>query len=106
GDVFHHDRVGSDFRAIADHDRAEDFRARPDHDTVTERRMPLAGVPGSAAVRNSMIERAIVADFSGLPDHDAHAVIDEEAPSDTRAGMDFDPRQETSDVRSKACEPF
>src|SRR3546814_7331793 len=48
-----------------------------------------------AAEGDVVIQRDAVADFSGLADHDAHAVIDEEIFPDARPGMDFDAGQES-----------
>ena len=36
--------------------------------------------------RNALIDGHVVADLGGLADDHAHAVIDEEAPADFRAG--------------------
>ena len=52
-----------------------------------------------------MVERAVVADLGGLADDDTHAVIDEETPADSGAGVDLDAGQETANVRQKARKP-
>ena len=53
--------------------------------------MTLAVREARSAERHALIDRAAVADFGGLADHDAHAVIDEDAFADLRARMDLDP---------------
>jgi hypothetical protein len=53
--------------------------------------MAFALLPGRAAERDAVIQRAVVADLGGLTDDDAHAVIDEEPPPDARGRMDLDP---------------
>src|SRR5690606_1394709 len=47
-----------------------------------------------------------IADYGGLADHDAHAVIDKEAPPYLGAGMDFDACQPAADMGNKARQPF
>ena len=47
-----------------------------------------------------MVEHHVVADLGGLADHDAHAVVDEEASADRRAGMDLDAGQPARDLRA------
>ena len=42
--------------------------------------MTLALLPAGTAQGYAVVEGAVVADDSGLADHDAHAVIDEETP--------------------------
>ena len=71
-------------------DRPEDLGPGADHHAVAQRRMALALVPGGAAERHAVIQGDVVADLGGLADHDAGAVVDEEAPADARAGMNVD----------------
>ena len=68
-----------------------------------KRRMALlpAGQRG-AAQGHALIKRAIVADFGGLADDDAHAVIDKQPPADVSAGMNFDPGKEPPEMRYEA----
>ena len=91
--ILHHHRIGADPRIVADRDRTQDLGARPHHHARFQRGMALALVPRSAAQRDAVIERAIVADFGGLAHHHAHAVIDEHAAADGGAGVDFDAGQ-------------
>src|SRR6185312_17184819 len=65
----------------------------------------LAVVPGDAAERDAVVERAIVPDLRGLADHDTHAVVDEDAAADDGAGVDLDAREEARHVRREAREP-
>src|SRR5258706_2347146 len=51
------------------------------------------------------MERALVADCRRLADHDAHAVIDEDAPADGGPRMDLDAGEEADPVRDEAREP-
>ena len=83
------------------------LRTRADDDVVADRRMALlpallARRPG-AAEGHPMIERAIIADLGGFADHDAHAVIDEQAAADARPGVDLDPGQYPPDMRHEAA---
>src|SRR3546814_8782817 len=68
-------------RARVDGDGAEDLCPRTDDDVIREGRVALAGdtVRGiGAAERHALIDGYIVADFGGLADHHAEAVIDEQ----------------------------
>ena len=51
-----------------------------------------------------MVERHIVAHNRRLTNHHSHAVIDEEATADGRAGMDLDPRAVAGQLREAACQ--
>ena len=63
--------------------------------------MALAGFLPRAAKGHSLIQGDVVADDRGLADDDAHAMIDEEAPADFRAGMDFDSGDEPAELRQR-----
>jgi len=52
-----------------------------------------------------VIERAVVADLSRLADDHAHAVVDEETPSDRGPGMDFNAGQPALPMGSKPRKP-
>src|SRR6185503_6327707 len=67
--------------------------------------MALALVARGAAECHAVIQGAVVTDFRGLSDHHTHAVIDEEAPADLCAGMDFYTGQTAADVRDEPGEP-
>ena len=56
-----------------------------------------------AAEGDALVERHVVADLGGLADHHAHAVIDEEAPTDLRARMDLDAGEEAAEVAHEAA---
>ena len=92
-----HDRVCADPRASSDGDGPKNFRAGADDDAIFQRRMALARRPGRAAQRHAVIQRDIVADLGGLADHDAGAMIDEEALADLRRRMDVDIGQKTAE---------
>ncbi len=55
-----------------------------------------------SAQRDALVDGDIVADFGGLADDHAHAVIDEKTPADSRAGMDFDSGQQARELRQRA----
>ena len=52
--------------------------------------MALAGVLAGAAEGDAVVDGAVVADLGGLADDDAHAVVDEQALADLRAGVYLD----------------
>jgi hypothetical protein len=49
--------------------------------------------------RNTLVEKAIIANFGGLADHHTHPVIDEETASDPGSGMDLNSRQPPAELR-------
>ena len=93
GHVGDHDGVGADLRAVPDRDRAEQLRAGADRDVVLHRRVALAGGEARAAERDALVERDVVADRRRLPDHDARAVVDEQALADLGGRVDLDAGQ-------------
>ena len=64
--------------------------------------MALALLAARAAQRDALVQQHVVADFGGLADHHAHAVIDEEAAADGGAGVDFDAGEKAADLRNHA----
>ena len=104
GNIAQHDRTGADAAVLANSDVAENFRAAADHHAVFDRGMPLAVLLAGASESHALIESHIVADDRGLADHDAHAVIDEQAAPNLRAGMNFDSGQQTRNLREPARE--
>ncbi len=104
-DVPHDYRVGADLGPVADQDRPQDLRAGAhDHGppSVGCRLPAFHDVPAQS---NAVVERAVVADFGGFADDDAHPVVDEHPPADRRAGVDFDAGQPAAPVRQPAREP-
>ena len=90
GQVAEHDAAGTDAGIVADVDRAEDFGARTDQDIVAKGGVPLAGILAGAAEGHAVVDGAVVADLSGLAEHDAHAVVDEQTLADGGTGVDLD----------------
>ena len=64
--------------------------------------MPLAAAQTRATERDAFIERDVVADFCRLADQHAHSVIDEEALTDRRSGVDFDTRCKPDEIGEEA----
>ena len=51
--------------------------------------MTLAGIVAGTAERYTVINGAVVADFGGLADNDAHAVVDKQAAANGRTRMNL-----------------
>src|SRR6185295_15314572 len=100
--VTDHDRARADLRALADVDRAQHAGAGADDHAVPDGRVALAGLLARAAERDALVHRHVLADLGRLPDHDAHAVVDEEARADGRAGVDLDACEEPGDLADQA----
>ena len=99
----HHHRTRADLAVATDGHRAKNRRASADDHAVFDRRMPFLFFQTRPSQRNALIDRHIVGDLSGLPDHHSHAVIDKETLADLSAGMDLDSSEETTDVADKAA---
>ena len=89
--------VTTDASALANRDRPEHLGTGPQNDIILDCGMPLAtdaiGRVG-AAQRHALIDRHIVADIGRFAD-DGKAVVDEQMPTDLRAGMDIDGSQKS-----------
>ena len=59
-----------------------------------------------ATERHALIKRAVVADEGSFADDNPHAVIDEDAPAEDGARMDFDSGEKADDLREEAREQF
>ncbi len=68
--------------------------------------MPLALVPGGAAQRHALVQGAVVADFGSFANHHAHAVVDEDAPAQRGAGVDFNAGETARQLRGEPSQPF
>ena len=88
-----HHGARADLGVVADRDIAQNLGAGPDHHVVADGGMALALLLAGSAQRHALVQQYIVADLGGFADHGAHAVVDEAAPSNLRAGMDLDSRQ-------------
>src|SRR5699024_10856513 len=69
---------------------------------VAERGVTLGLLERDTAQRDPVVEHAVVADLGGLADHHAHAVVDEEPATDTGAGVDLDPSEESRELTEYA----
>ena len=96
------DRIGRNARVVADLERAEHLRARADHDVVAERRVPLADVLARAAERHALVEQAVVADLSGLANHNPRPMVDDKSAADPRARMNLNPGPHLRPLRDRA----
>jgi hypothetical protein len=97
GDRIEQEDVAADHGAPADHHvAAQDRGAGVDRDVVLDGGVALDAAQGLTvsrrlgAQRHTLVEPHVVADLGGLADHDAGAVVDEEAAPDPRARVDVD----------------
>ena len=105
GNGLHDDGVRTDLSAGTNGEGAEDLCARAYHDAFFQRRMSLRSLgEGRSAQRHTVVDRAVVAHFRRLADHDAHAVVDEDAAADLGARMNFNAGKEAPDVGHPAGE--
>ena len=65
-------------------------------------RVAFAALLAGAAERHALVEHDPIADDRCLADDHAHAMIDEEATPDLRAGMNLDPGHEATELRDQA----
>lgn len=104
--VVRDDRIGADRAVVADHDRPENLCSCTYGDAITERRMPLLLRERPATERHTVIQHDVVPDLRGFTDDHAHAVVDEETPTDRRTGMDLDSGEEPGELRKDPRRPF
>ena len=70
--------------------------------------MALAGVLAGAAQRHAVVDGAVVPDLGGLPEHNTHAVVNEQLAADFGAGMDLDAGEMPRQLTDEPCaeKPF
>ena len=96
---FHDHRTCPDLDAIADLDSAENLGSRANHDFVPNCRMAFAAFMAGPTKRDSLINENVIANFGGLANDHAHAMIDKKAVADCCPRMDFNPSQKTGKLR-------
>ena len=74
---------------ISDIDRPQHLGTGTHHDIVSQGGMPLTLILSGSAQGNTLIQQAVVTDHCGFADYNAHSVINKQALSDLRTGMDF-----------------
>ena len=94
-------RAGADEGTFADCYGAEHFGSGSYHHVFLDGRMPFAAFEGHSSETHSLIDKNAVADFCGFADDDSHAVVDDHAPAQFRAGVYFHSREKSRDVRDK-----
>src|SRR5665647_441547 len=82
--------VGADLHVVSDVHGTEDPGAGTDGDVVADRRMTLDALHRTTAEGDAVVHQYVVAYLGSLADDHTHAVVDEEAPTDLRAGVDLD----------------
>ena len=64
--------------------------------------MALAVLLAGAAQSHALVESHVIANAGCFTNHHAQAVIDEQAPPDLGAGMDFNSGKKTRDLREQS----
>ncbi|MPM45711.1 hypothetical protein SDC9_92402 [bioreactor metagenome] len=75
---------------------SQDLRAGTHHHVVSQGRVALSLVFSGTAQRHALVQQAVVSDLGGLTDDNAHAVIDDKALADARAGVNLDAGPKTT----------
>src|SRR5580658_5470858 len=98
------DRSRSYTGICADGYVTEYIRVIADKHAVAKRWMAFsAGVVATrAAQRYTLVERDVIPDDRGFADYHAHAVVDQQAASNLRAGVDLETGPEARDLRENA----
>jgi len=86
---------------VADRDVAQHLGAGADLHIAADGRMALASGIADAAEGDAVEQLDMVAEHRGLADHDAHAVVDEQAFADGGAGMDLDAGEQAGQLRDQ-----
>ena len=103
--IMQHHRPRRDTRAMADVNVAQNLGTCPDQHTIANFRVTIAVFFAGAAQSDTVVDGAVVPDLTGLTEHDAHAVINEQASADGGTGVDLDAGQETPHMRREAPGP-
>ena len=90
----------------ADRDGAEYLCARSDHDAVADGGVAFFLLQTDPAQGHAVIQGDVVSDFRCLADHQAHAVIDENAAADFCGRVNLDTGQHPPDLGNKAADEF
>src|ERR1022692_1273815 len=101
-DRTNHHRSSAHLGVIAYCDVAQDLGAGSDHHVVADARMTLSLFLARSPQRHALVHQDVVADLGSFADHDAHSVVDEAAPADLRAGMDFNACYGANELRENA----
>ena len=89
---------------VADGDRTQNLGAGADDDVVADRRVTFAMAGVRHAEGDLVVNIAVVPDFRGFADHDPHPMVDDEASSDLRGGMNLDSRQPSREMRRESSQ--
>ena len=99
--IAQHYRTGADARVLANGDVSQNVGAIAHEDAVAQGRMTLAFLLAGASQGYVLVESDVVADNRSLADDHAHAMIDEQAPSDVRSGVYLNAGPEARHLRAK-----
>src|SRR5665811_441910 len=94
---------------MADLDIAENFRARSDQYAAADLGMAVLVFLTGAAKRDAVQDRDVIFDHSGLADHEAGGMIEEDAAADPGCGIDVgleDRRRAALQIISKILAAF
>src|SRR6516165_4787367 len=96
-----HHGIGADTGIIPHLDGTQNFRAGADNDIIADGGMALAMLAARAAESHLMVDIDIIAYLRRLTDDHAHAMVDDEAPAEFRAGVNFYTGEKTPDMRDE-----
>jgi hypothetical protein len=83
------DRAGANLHPATYDDVAQDYRVGANDHIVPDGRMPLGVLRRSSAQHGSLVHEYVVTYLSGLTDHYARAVINEESVPNASTRVDF-----------------
>jgi hypothetical protein len=89
-DGFDHHGIGSNPASGADFYCPQDLGACAHHNGIPQSGVPFAFFEAHAAQGDSVIESHVIPNFGGFSDDYPHPMVNEKAPPDICAGMDFD----------------
>mgnify|MGYP000972671947 CR=1 FL=1 len=87
-----------DGTVVADPHRSEHLGAGADGHPVADGGVTLAVFQRTAPEGDAVVDHHVVADLGRLADHHAHAMVDEEAPTDGGTRMDLDAGEEAGQL--------
>src|SRR5690625_7399854 len=90
--VFNYDSVCTNLRVVAHGYWAQNPGSGAQHHSVADCGVAFAARHAAPTERYPVVKQHIIAHFGGLPDHDAHTVIDEDSLPQLGGGGNFDCR--------------
>ena len=106
GHLGEHNGVGGDAGVVPHPEGAQHLGPGGDEHVVADGGVALALVLAGAPQGDAVVDQAVVPHLGGFADDDAHAVVDDQAAADFRAGMDLNAGPEPAPLGYQTGQEF